>query len=287
MFAYKVSCLCRADKQELNVIDTGRIEGTQELHKIRAHLLQYASLLEDFKQSVVFVQDTPNPVMTPPTNHNENKESRELMKKECQNLLTQIERLKLSREMWDQRLQNIMHLVRLALQYFSDTKTLLIVAKHSLIRQGFSSVNIQDSKRMQELTRATVRDSAAMKQIAYLTMVFFPATFSAVSFIIIDYMIQTRDHFTQGVFGMNIKEINPGTYGTLPHYFATTIPLTVLTTWVIVAFQGKWNEHVGEDISIWKRLLWPIMLVKRMRKKQNGTSLKGSSSQTPIQNGSV
>lgn len=46
--------------------------------------------------------------------------------------------------------------------------------------QVFSSVNIEDSKQMKGLTQATVRDSAAMKQIAYLTMVFLPASFAAV-----------------------------------------------------------------------------------------------------------
>lgn len=47
--------------------------------------------------------------------------------------------------------------------------------------QVFSSVTIKDSRRMQLLTQAAVKDSAAMKQIAYLTMLFLPATFLAVS----------------------------------------------------------------------------------------------------------
>ena len=104
------------------------MEVTQELHKIRAHLLQYASLLDDFKQSIIFVRDTPNPVMISPTNKKNYRASKDLMKRECQNLLTQIERLKLSREMWDSRLQNVMHLVRSA--GFSDTKNVLNATKH-------------------------------------------------------------------------------------------------------------------------------------------------------------
>jgi len=83
---------------------------TQELHKIRAHLLHYASLLEDFKHSVEFVRDTANPAMEAETEEY-SKNSSELLKKECGNLLTQINRLKMSREMWDSRLQNVMHLV--------------------------------------------------------------------------------------------------------------------------------------------------------------------------------
>lgn len=36
---------------------------------------------------------------------------------------------------------------------------------------------------MQSLTQAAVKDSAAMKQIAYLTMIFLPASFLAVSIL--------------------------------------------------------------------------------------------------------
>ncbi|KAF8584986.1 hypothetical protein K439DRAFT_1616330 [Ramaria rubella] len=205
---------------ELNVISTNDMHFTQELHKIRAHLLHYASLLEDFNQSVHFVLDTPNPAMDHPKYEAERKSSRALLEKECKNLLTQIDRLKMSREMWDKRLKNVMHLV-------------------------FSSVNIEDSKHMQRLTEAAVRDSAAMKQISYLTMVFLPASFAA------------------GIFGMNIKEINPGTLGSLAHYFETALPLTIVTIWVIVAYQGKWHEGEG-DMSIWMRLMWPIMYVRRL-----------------------
>ncbi|KAF8463036.1 hypothetical protein JB92DRAFT_3136636 [Gautieria morchelliformis] len=212
---------------ELHVINTKKMDVTQELHTIRAHLLQYASLLEDFHQAIHFVQATPNPVMDSPVYESEQKSSQELLKKECQNLLTQIERLKMSRKMWDQRLQNVMHLV-------------------------FSSVNIEDSKRMQELTRAAVRDSAAMRQISYLTMVFLPATFAA------------------GIFGMNIKEINPNTFGTLAQYFATAITLTILSTWVIVAFHGRWGED--DNVSVWKRLMWPMVLVQRMRNPKAASS---------------
>ncbi|KAF8516402.1 hypothetical protein JB92DRAFT_2267729 [Gautieria morchelliformis] len=228
---------------ELRVISTKKLHVTQELHKIRAHLLQYASLLEDFNQSILFLKDTPNPVMSSPAHRGESESSRDLMKKECDNLLTQIDRLMKNRMFWDERLQNVMNLV-------------------------FSSVNIEDSKHMQELTKATVRDSAAMKQIAYLTMIFFPATFAA------------------GVFGMNIKEINPGTKGSLPHYFATTIPLTLLTTWVIIAFQGRWSSQ-GEDdnVSIWRRLMWPIMLVQRMksREKEEGAPIQTTPRRQPYQ----
>jgi len=83
---------------------------TQELHKIRAHLLHYASLLDDFIQTVEFVQETINPAMeieSEAYRDNSNK----LLARECAHLREQINRLQTSREMWDKRLQNVMHLV--------------------------------------------------------------------------------------------------------------------------------------------------------------------------------
>jgi hypothetical protein len=38
--------------------------------------------------------------------------------------------------------------------------------------QAFATVNIDDSKTMQVLTKAAAQDSAAMKQIAYVIFVF-------------------------------------------------------------------------------------------------------------------
>ncbi|KIJ45140.1 hypothetical protein M422DRAFT_46945 [Sphaerobolus stellatus SS14] len=204
---------------ELKVISTNSMELTQELHKIRAHLLHYASLLEDFEQSVVFVRDTTNPAMDI-VKPGKAAESQALLCKESANLLTQIRRLKLNRETWDKRLKNVMHLV-------------------------FSKVNIEDSKVMQRLTEAAVRDSAAMKQISYLTMVFLPASFIA------------------GIFGMNVKEINQGAKGSLPHYFETAIPLTIVTAWVIIAFQRRWSQRQDTTyVPLWRRFMWPYDYVK-------------------------
>jgi hypothetical protein len=86
---------------------------TQELHVIRAHLLQCASLLEDFKRSVTFVRDTPNPAMDADDVMPEMRtRCRVLLQEECSNILSEIERLELSRAMQDARLTNVMHLVR-------------------------------------------------------------------------------------------------------------------------------------------------------------------------------
>ncbi|KDQ62116.1 hypothetical protein JAAARDRAFT_449616 [Jaapia argillacea MUCL 33604] len=211
---------------ESRVISTNDMQLVRELHIIEAHLLHYASLLNDFHKSVTFVLQTPNPAMDAPAYDPETREtSHTLMKTECENLLSEIDRLERSRVMQSSRLKNVMNL-------------------------AFATVNIEDSKDMRRLTEATVRDSAAMKQISYLTMIFIPASFAA------------------GVFGMNVREINPGTNGTLIHYVETSIILTALTVWIIVALQKNSPFHVeGEEMGFWTRLMWPIAYFRRRWQK--------------------
>ncbi|KAJ7135427.1 hypothetical protein C8R43DRAFT_1020979 [Mycena crocata] len=207
---------------ETQVINTSDLLLTRELHIIRAHHLHYSALLEDFRKTVDFVLQTPNPAMDA-LPEEDRLFSRRLLERECKNLLSEIDRLEMGRKMQDKRLKNVMNLV-------------------------FSSVNIGDSKRMQQLTEAAVRDSTAMKQIAYLSMIFLPASFVA------------------AIFGMNIKEISPETHGSLPHYFETALPLTFLTVWVVMAFQSKYL--LGDDTTVWQRLIWPVSLMRRALKKR-------------------
>jgi hypothetical protein len=159
--------------QESGVLKDSRIGLTQELHVLQAHLLHYQSLLTNFRVSVSFIEKTPNPAMES-EDLEQREASHELMEKESQNLLSEIERLEKRREMLSSRLKNAMDL-------------------------AFATVNIEDSRQTRALTEATVRDSAAMKQvpflharlphqvltsctqISYLTMVFLPASFIAVS----------------------------------------------------------------------------------------------------------
>ncbi|KAG6918782.1 hypothetical protein DXG01_011533 [Tephrocybe rancida] len=218
---------------ESRVIHTNDINFTQELHVIQAHLLHYESLLDDFRKTVVFVLDTPYPGLDNPSLYKpEHRDrSKELMKKECNNLLSEIERLEKARRMQGRRLKNVMNL-------------------------GFSSVNIEDSRHMQKLTEAAVKDSAAMKQVAYLTMFFLPASLVA------------------GIFGMNVKEINPSSDGTFRHYFAAAIPLTVLTCWVIIAFQFRPGRSESEEPSLAWRILgrigWPVTMAMEFFAKKEG-----------------
>ncbi|KAH6910723.1 hypothetical protein BKA70DRAFT_1271341 [Coprinopsis sp. MPI-PUGE-AT-0042] len=204
---------------ETQVIDTTQMNLTEELHIIRAHHLHYSSLLEDFRKTVEFIRDTVNPALDD-LPESEQEWNRKIMDRETTTILSEISRLEKGRKMQDRRLKNVMNLV-------------------------FSSVNIQDSKQMAKMTQAAVRDSAAMKQIAYLTMVFLPASFVATA------------------FGMNIKEIVPGTTENLAHYFETALPLTLASVWVIVAFQSKYV--FGDDMPFWQRLGWPILMpLKRL-----------------------
>ncbi|KAF5390536.1 hypothetical protein D9757_002594 [Collybiopsis confluens] len=206
---------------------------TRSLHTIQAHLLHYSSLLEDFRKSIKFIVDTPNPAMES-IPEEERLMSRKLLEKECSNLLIEVERLEKSRLMQERRLKNVMNLV-------------------------FSTVNILDSKRMQNLTEAAVRDSAAMKQIAYLSMTFLPASFVAT------------------VFGMNVKELNSA-MGTLAQYFAAAFSLTAVTIWIVIAFQSKHLFKSQDATSFWQRLTWPVIFIKRLltrkEKVEDGLSLE-------------
>ncbi|KAF8958968.1 hypothetical protein BDZ97DRAFT_1430263 [Flammula alnicola] len=212
---------------------------THELHIIRAHQLHYSSLLEDINKHVKFIRDTPSPLLASlsPEDH---KFSQMIMERECTNLLTETKRLQDELHNQEQRLRNFNQLV-------------------------YSTVNIQDSRSMRQMTRASVRDMflfscrffryvglsnsdtlLKMKQIAYLTMVFLPAT------------------FVSGVFGMNVREINPGTLGTLAHYVAVSISLTLLSAWVIIAFQSKYLFSTNKSFLV--RLAWPVHIVSEWLK---------------------
>ncbi|KAH7912764.1 hypothetical protein BJ138DRAFT_1112061 [Hygrophoropsis aurantiaca] len=222
---------------ESRVIETNETSLTRDLHILQAHLLHYVSLLQEFQKSVTFVLNTPNPAMDGPSWTQQERElSKALMKKECNNLLSEIERLQGRRHMQSSRLKNVMDL-------------------------AFASVNIEDSKHMRRLTEATVRDSAAMRQISYLTMIFLPASFIA------------------AVFGMNVKEINPGSFETLTHYVEASIVLTILTAWIVVALQSKSPLHETEDEGFWtRRLWWPVLFLRRKirkHKKANRDPEKG------------
>ncbi|KAF9501509.1 hypothetical protein BDN71DRAFT_1492179 [Pleurotus eryngii] len=213
---------------------------TQELYIVRASLLHYSALLEDFRKSVRFVMDTPNPALISKLTAEQREESQQLMAKECNHLLAEIERLQKGRSMHDDRLGNVMNLVGRHTRDMEGSTD---------INKAFATVNLADSKRMQDMTVATVRDSSVMKQISYLTMVYLPASFAA------------------SAFGMNISEIVPDTQGTLGRYFATTIPLTLVTICIIMMLRAK-DRSDDPSASIWTMLWWPSVLKVNWRKRR-------------------
>ena len=61
---------------------------------------------------------------------------------------------------------------------------------------------------------------------------------------------------------MNVQEIVPGTNGTLLHYFETSLAFTLLSVWVITAFQSKYKFREG--VTFWQRLGWPVFFALRL-----------------------
>jgi hypothetical protein len=68
---------------------------------------------------------------------------------------------------------------------------------------------------------------------------------------------------------MNVVEINPqgGTAITnLSQYIALTLPLTIFTAWLIIAFQSK---HIfPKGTSLYKRFAWPVFIIDAISKKR-------------------
>ena len=61
---------------------------------------------------------------------------------------------------------------------------------------------------------------------------------------------------------MNVREINPETKASIGHYIAVAVPFTLVSIWVIMAFQSKYIFPQGT--SFVKRLGWPIFLIPSM-----------------------
>ncbi|KAG2140513.1 uncharacterized protein EDB93DRAFT_1252799 [Suillus bovinus] len=197
---------------ESKVLQTNNMELTRELHILQAHLLQ--------------------PIIRPCTlvtvTKEQRKESNDLMTRESENLLSEIDRLERRRGMLGNRLKNVMDL-------------------------AFATVNLDDSRQTRKLTEATVRDSAAMKQISYLTMVFLPASFLA------------------SVFGMNVVEFNSGSLQTLSRYVEITISLTLFTVYLVVTLQTHSSFH-DRNAPFMRRAVWPALtLWKAMHKTREKT----------------
>lgn len=124
--------------QESKALVTISMESIRELHVLQAHLLHYSALLHSFEASVQFIAHTHNPAMdSSDVSAEQRAESKELMKRESKNLLSEIDCLEKRRMMLSNQLKNVMDL-------------------------SFATINIHDSRQAQQLTEAMVRDSATM-----------------------------------------------------------------------------------------------------------------------------
>lgn len=86
---------------------------TRELHIIRTMLLHYETLLREFQKTVQFVLAHPNRAMeTVVPDAEERNRSQSLMQRECDNILAELERLRDLKGMQEQRVKNVMDLVR-------------------------------------------------------------------------------------------------------------------------------------------------------------------------------
>ncbi|KAK2460772.1 hypothetical protein APHAL10511_007242 [Amanita phalloides] len=162
-----------------------------------------------------------------------------LVERECSMLEKEVERLETTRFSQEQRLKNVMNLV-------------------------FSSVNINDSRAMKRMTEAAVRDSAvptAMRQISYLSMIFLPASYA------------------NGIFGMNVGMISPGSLGTITHYSVITVALTVPSLWLIIALESSYMFR--NQVSFWTRLCWPYFLLQFWYRRSRGRREAANGSDPP------
>jgi len=82
------------------------------LQALQGRLLHYESLLDGYQASVSFIEKTPNPaVESLGTYEAQRKASNELMKKECENLLSEIGRLEKRRRTMKDRVKNLLDIV--------------------------------------------------------------------------------------------------------------------------------------------------------------------------------
>jgi len=138
---------------------------THELHAIRAHLLHYQSLLDDFRKTITFIEQTPFPGLNDPARYSRHSReiSQQLLKTESANLLREIQRLEDSKQLQERRLKNVMNLVC----PFLFIPSTFANADEA---QAFSMVNINDSRSTRELTEASVRDSAGVSCLLLLRL---------------------------------------------------------------------------------------------------------------------
>jgi len=96
--------------QESGLPNTADARFTRELHSIRAHHMHYTILLDDYQGHVRFIMDTRNPMQESFLSA-DRKFSQVILRRECDILLIQINKLKNRLCMHERRLENITGMV--------------------------------------------------------------------------------------------------------------------------------------------------------------------------------
>jgi len=102
-----------------------------------------------------------------------------------------------------------------------------------------------------------------MKQIAYLGMVFLLPTFMTVNHSLHTSHrngMNNNNFFQKGIFGMNAKEVNPGSNGTILPFVALAAPLAIVTIWIFIVFQ---DQYLLRGKPFVQRLGWPVLLLHK------------------------
>ena len=96
--------------QESKALSANDMDVTHELHTIRAHLLHYQALLDDFRKTIMFIEQTPFPGLNDLARYprHTTEISQQLLKTESANLLREIQRLQHSTQLQDGRLKKAM-----------------------------------------------------------------------------------------------------------------------------------------------------------------------------------
>ncbi|GLB34418.1 hypothetical protein LshimejAT787_0113020 [Lyophyllum shimeji] len=256
------------DTLESAILESPSVRLTQRFHAIRMHLLNYSTLLQDLRKAVDFVRSHPNP-------HNPLLFSGQASRAETGNLrfrdidihdaVFNIYDNASNFTFSDARLFNSTFNVVRTPEGDSERETHLrtdeqrylkeqmmfelecknLAAEIARLEESIASRNdrIRDVMNM-VFSHVTITDSAAMKQIAWLTMFFIPATFVA------------------GIFGMNVTGIGVGVTP-LSSFIKTAVPFTVITIWIL----GALLPNTGAEKPLLQRLFWPLMfLVEGIRK---------------------
>ena len=146
-------------------------------------------------------------------------------------------------------------------------------------------MNLEDSRHTRSLSEASLRDGAGtpVAQLQDVMLVFTGKDWSAHSheadIIYDDDLLPCVVRFgeytldvglgkviypLQSAFGMHLAILEDDTFGTVPHYLAVTIPLTLFTVWVMVALhRHRDRDQDPESDSLWQTLKWPLQALRR------------------------